>query len=122
MSFIEVESWTIKNGHHEDHNVAIRNWFTYVKTHHRELFHEWKSARYFKQVDDMGNPTGRYIMNFEFYTRDGHDAYKERRKDWSGPYKGYKEVDPYVHFNIDSVTLEYWEPMEENLWFDFGFK
>ena len=120
MSFTEVESWEIKRGHEEYHYIAIRSWFDYVRTHHSELFAEWKSARYFRQVDRSGNPTGRYIMNFEFYTRVGHDAYKKRRKDWSGPYSDYKKVDPYEHFNIDSVTVDYWEALDQDMWFDFG--
>ena len=66
-----------------------------------------------------GKPSGRYLMLFEFYTIAGHHAYKERRKDWSGPYTEYKKVDPYHLFNHDSVKIEYWEPQETNLWFEF---
>ena len=58
-------------------------------------------------------------MNFEFYSAEGHDAYKKRRKDWSGPYEEYKRVDPYEHFIEESVKIEYWEPAEEDLWLDF---
>ena len=119
MSFIEVESWEIKQGHEEEHHAVIRDWFSYLRTHHDDLFKEWKSARYYRQVDRSGQPTGRYIMTFEFYTVAGHDAYKERRKDWSGPYEDYKRVDPYEHFNIDSVRIEYWEPLEQGRWFAF---
>ena len=71
------------------------------------------------EVDREGEPTGRYIMLFEFHTREGHHAYKERRKDWSGPYAEYKTVDPYQFFDLDSVTTDYWEPQEEDLWFEF---
>jgi hypothetical protein len=70
-------------------------------------------------VDKEGQPTGRYIMLFEFYSVEGHHAYKERRKDWSGPYEAYKRVDPYYLFKPDSVKIEYWEPQETALWFEF---
>ena len=73
----------------------IRRWFRFVKEHHAEMFQEWKS-------------TGRYIVLFEFFTREGHHAYKERRKDWSGPYAEYKKVDPYELFDKECATDEYW--------------
>lgn len=119
MSFIEVESWEIKEGNEDAHHAMIREWFQYVKDNHADMFQEWKSARYYRQVDKQGNPTGRYIMLFEFYTREGYHAYKERRKDWSGPYADYKRVDPYQYFDHDSVEVEFWEPREEDLWFEF---
>jgi hypothetical protein len=119
MSFIEVESWRIKAGNEAPHDEMIRQWFQYVKTHHAGMFSEWKSARYYRQIDQEGNPTGRYIMLFEFHTQEGHHAYKERRKDWSGPYAEYKQVDPYQFFDLSSVTIEYWEPQEAELWFEF---
>jgi hypothetical protein len=119
MSFIEVESWEIAPGRETEHHEAIRKWFDYVRTHHGEMFAEWKSARYFRQVDRDGRPTGRYIMLFEFHTVEGHHAYKERRKDWSGPYAEYKTVDPYELFNHASVRMEYWEPREVDRWFEF---
>jgi hypothetical protein len=98
----------------------IRRWFAFVQTHHADLFVEWKSARYFRQVSREGEPTGTYIMLFEFHSREGHHAYKERRKNWDGPYETYKAVDPYALFELDSVTTEYWQPREEGLWFEFG--
>ncbi len=119
MSFIEFETWEIKEGNEAAHDEMIRRWFQYVKEHHAELFQEWKSARYYRQVDRDGEPGGRYIMLFEFHTREGHHAYKERRKDWSGPYAEYKTVDPYQFFDLESVTTDYWEPQEEGLWFEF---
>ena len=115
MSFIEVESWEIKQGHQDDHDEIIRQWFLFVE----KLFPEWKSAKYFRQLDSSGNPTGRYIMNFEFHSLEGHDSYKERRKNWDGPYEEYKSVDPYEHFIIESVTVEYWEPQEQDSWLSF---
>ncbi len=84
-----------------------------------DMFAEWKSTRYYRQVDREGEATGLYIMLFEFHTRAGHHAYKARRKDWSGPYAEYKSVDPYQFFDMETVTTEYWEPQEVEHWFDF---
>ena len=58
-------------------------------------------------------------MLFEYHTLEGHHAYKERRKDWSGPYAEYKKVDPDQFFIIEAVTTDYWEPQETALWSDF---
>ena len=120
MSFIEFETWRIKEGNEVAHDEMIRRWFEFVRTHDADLFAEWKSARHFRQVTQDGEPTGIYIMLFEFYSREGHHAYKERRKNWDGPYEVYKSVDPYQFFELDTVTTEYWQPQEEGLWFDFG--
>jgi hypothetical protein len=121
MSFFEVETWKVKEDCQADHDDMIRRWFAYLQKHHSEMFPEWKSARYFQQVDrHTGQPTGRYVMVFEYYTHEGFLAYKERRKDWSGPYAEYKKEDPYQFFDIETVTEAYWVPSEENLWFDFG--
>jgi len=121
MSFLEVETWIPKHGYQEEHDDMIRRWFAYLEEHRDEMFPEWKSARYYKQVDRQTNkPTGRYVMMFEYYTHEGFLAYKERRQDWSGPYAEYKKVDPYQFFDLETVTEEYWTPNEENLWFDFG--
>ena len=107
MSFFEVETWTVQEGCQADHDVMIRRWFAYLRAHHDEMFPEWKSARYFRQVDRAtGEPTGRYVMLFEYHSHEGFLAYKERRKDWSGPYAEYKEVDPYRFFEIETVTEE----------------
>jgi hypothetical protein len=120
VSFIEVESWEIAAGKQSEHDEMIRRWFRYVQEHHPEMFAEWKSARYYRQIDKEGRPTGRYVMLFEFYSVEGHHAYKARRKDWSGPYADYKKVDPYELFDHSSVKMEYWEPQETALWFDLG--
>lgn len=121
MSFLKVETWKVKEGCQADHDQMIRHWFAYLQEHHDEMFPECKSARYYRQVDrSTGQPSGRYTMVFEYYTHQGFPEYKERRKDWSGPYAEYKTVDPYRFFEIEPVTEEYWIPSEENLWFDFG--
>ena len=87
------------------------------KTYHR-VHGDHRDIR-FRQLDSSGNHTGRYIMNFEFHSLEGHDSYKERRKNWDGPYEEYKSVDPYEHFIIESVTVEYWEPLEQDSWLSF---
>ncbi len=120
MSFIEFESWEIKSGHEEAHHQMIRDWFKFVQEHHPELFAEWKSARYYKQVSKEGEATGRYIMMFEFYSREGFNVYKKRREGFTGPYEAYKQVDPYQFFVAGSVKIDYLTPQNEDLWFDFA--
>jgi hypothetical protein len=119
MSFIEYETWTIKSGYQAEHDDMIRQWANFVRSHQQDLFPEWKSIRYYRQVSRDGQPTGTYIMLFEYHSMEGHHAYKERRKDWSGPYAEYKTLDPYQFFNLESVTTEYWEPQEQALWAEF---
>ena len=119
-SFIEFETWRIKPEFQEQHDDMIRQWATFVATHQKELFPEWKSIRYYHQVDRDGAATGIYIMLFEYHSLEGHHAYKERRKDWSGPYADYKKVDPYQFFILDTVTTEYWRPLEEDHWSEFA--
>jgi hypothetical protein len=119
MSFVEFEYWRIAAGNEEAHHELIRRWFAFVREHHAELFAEWKSARYYRQVSREGEPTGTYIMLFEFHSLAGHHAYKERRKDWSGPYEEYKTVDPHELFEPGTVVTEYWEPQETERWFEF---
>ena len=122
MSIVEVEVWRIAEGAHGDeHDAMIRKWFSFVKERQVELFPEWKSVRYYRELDTTERtPTGRYIMLFEFHTLEGRDAYKARRHDWSGPYAEYREVDPYQFFDHSSVTLDFWEPREEQLWMEFN--
>ena len=120
MSFIEFETWRVQVGNEAAHDQMIRDWFAFVHDNHADLFAEWKSARYFRQTNRDGTPTGTYIMLFEFHTLEGYHAYKERRKNWDGPYEAYKAVDPYALFEPNSVKTEYWQPQETNLWFDYG--
>ena len=122
MSFIEYETWTIKDGVQKEHDKMIRQWFQFVKDRHDDLFPEWKSARYYRFVERDGSPTGKYLMLFEFFSRESLIEYKERRKNWDGPYEEYKKYDPYQYFNVEEVTTEYWEPLEVNSWLDFSKK
>src|SRR5262245_33688835 len=105
MSFIEVESWEIAAGNEDVHHERIRRWFAYVREHHADLFAEWKSTRYFHQLDAEGQPIGRCIMMFEFYTRAGRDAYKVRRRT-NDLYAQYRSDDPYHLFEADSIRTE----------------
>lgn len=122
MSFTEVEIWRVAaDVPLEKHDESIRQWMDWVQDNQVELFPEWKSVRYYAEIDhDDRTPTGRYVMLFEFYDMAGRDAYKERRKDWSGPYADYKKVDPYQFFDHSSVTLDFWESREEDRWLDFS--
>lgn len=120
MSFFEVETWLPLPDKKVDHNDMIRQWFDFLKANQKELFPEWKSARYYRQVERYsGQPTGRFIMMFEYVSHEGFLAYKERRKNWSGPYAAYKMVDPYQFFDLETVTEAYWEPEEQGLWLSF---
>jgi hypothetical protein len=121
VSFFEVETWKVKEGCQADHDGMIRQWFAYLEAHHDAMFAEWKSARYYREVDrNTGAPSGRYVMMFEYHSREGFLAYKERRKNWSGPYAEYKTMDPYRFFELETVTETYWVPSEESLWLDFA--
>ncbi len=119
MSIVEVETWKILDGNDGPHHDMIRNWIAFLRKH-PDLFEGWKSVRYYRQISlPDGAPTGRYVMLFEYESLEARNAYKQRRGDFSGPYAEYKKVDPYQFFDIDSVTLEAWEPQEEALWFSF---
>ena len=119
-TFVEYETWTPRPGVEDQHHEMIRTWFHFVREHQESMFAEWKSIRYYRQVDRDGVPVGTYIMLFEFHTREGHHAYKERRKDYSGPYEAYGKIDPYQFFIVESVTTDYWEPQETHLWAEFA--
>jgi hypothetical protein len=119
MSFIEYETWRIKPQFEAQHDEMIRRWFDFLTQYQAALFPEWKSMRYYRQVTREGMPTGVYIMLFEYHSREAHHAYKERRKDWDGPYAEYKLVDPYQFFDQESVITEYWEPQETERWREF---
>ena len=116
MSFFEVETWRPQSGKQAQHDAMIRRWFAFVREH-GELFPEWRSAQYFREVqrnEDQG--TGRYVMAFEFDSYEGHQAYKARRKGFPGPYAAYREVDPYATFEPESIVVNHWRPHEQNLW------
>ncbi len=113
--------WRLLAGSEDEHHEAIRAWFGWVKDRQDDLFKEWKSVRYYRELDTSSRePSGRYVMLFEFHSIEARDIYKERRADWSGPYAEYKKVDPYRFFDESTVTVDFWEPREEDLWLDFS--
>ena len=122
MRFLEYETWRLKKDiDMEAYDKIIKDWFAFVVKNRQELFPEWVSAKYYRKTDRDGNPNGLFVMMFEYESLEGHHAYKERRKDWDGPYEAYKAVDPYEEFfELDSVTTEYLQPQEVESWFDFS--
>ena len=122
MRFLEYETWRLKKDiDMEAYDKIIKDWFAFVLKNRQELFPEWVSAKYYRKTDRDGNPNGLFVMMFEYESLEGHHAYKERRKDWDGPYEAYKAVDPYQEFfELDSVTTEYLQPQEVESWFDFS--
>ena len=122
MRFLEYETWRLKKDiDMEAYDKIIKDWFAFVVKNRQELFPEWVSAKYYRNTDRDGNPNGLFVMMFEYESLEGHHAYKERRKDWDGPYEAYKAVDPYQEFfELDSVTTEYLQPQEVESWFDFS--
>ena len=116
MRFLEYETWRLKKDiDMEAYDKIIKDWFAFVVKNRQELFPEWVSAKYYR------NPNGLFVMMFEYESLEGHHAYKERRKDWDGPYEAYKAVDPYQEFfELESVTTEYLQPQEVESWFDFS--
>lgn len=120
-SIFDYETWQLRDDVDQaDHDKMIRTWFNFVRDHQEELFPEWRSARYFREVDpESDEPTGRFIMLFEYESAEARRRYKERRKDYAGPYQAYKAIDPYQYFNVDTVTVSHWEPQENELWLDF---
>lgn len=122
MRFLEYETWRLKKDiDMEAYDKIIKDWFAFVIKNRQELFPEWVSAKYYRKTDRDGNPNGLFVMMFEYESLEGHHAYKERRKDWDGPYEAYKAVDPYQEFfELESVTTEYLQPQEVESWFDFS--
>jgi hypothetical protein len=116
MAIFEVESWLVAEGKDKEHQKALRGWMKWVKEQ-RELFKEWKSVRYFyKKV--AGEESNRHFIMWEYDSLAEYEAYKKRRKDYSGPYEAYKKVDPYYMkvFDHKGMTLEFWEDKERDLW------
>ena len=117
MSFYEIEIWRPEHGAEAEHDALIRRWFAYLHQKHHELFPEWTSARYFREVERNEDvATGRKVMMFGYRDHGGFAAYKERRKNWDGPYAEYKQLDPYPLFAAGSVITEHWQPHEQALW------
>ena len=119
MRFLEYETWKLKKDcKMADYDKLIENWFKYVAAKKKELFEEWVSAKYYCKTDAAGNPTGEYIMLFEYDSLDGHHAYKTRR-DTKSEYDEYNANDPYQCFELDSVNVIYMQPLMTDIWFDY---
>ncbi|MFC1555929.1 hypothetical protein ACFL67_02490 [candidate division KSB1 bacterium] len=116
MSIFEMESWYVKEGMHEKHDTAMRNWLQWVNDH-RELFSEWKSVRYFVKYI-AGEESDRHFIIWEYESLTAFEAYKERRKDYTGPYAGYKNVDPYYMgvFDHNTMKVEVWKDVDRDIW------
>jgi len=118
MSVFEMESWFVAEGKEEEHKKAMRGWLKWVNDH-RELFQEWKSVRYFSKYV-AGEESGRHFIIWEYDSLADFEAYKKRRKDYTGPYEEYKKNDPYYLgvFNHTGMKMEFWEDMERDLWIE----
>lgn len=118
MAVFEVESWLVREGKEQEHDVEMRRWLTWVKDH-RDLFPEWKSVRYFEK-HIAAEDSGRHIVIWEYESLAAYEAYKARRKDYEGPYKEYKENDPYYKglFIHSRMGLEFWKDRERDLWIE----
>lgn len=121
MRFLEYETWVLKKDIDLGaYDRIIEDWFEFLKEKKKELFDEWISAKYYRKTDREGNPTGVFVMIFEYESLEGHHAYKERRKNWDGPYEEYKKVDPYQEFfDLETVTTEYLQPLATECWFNY---
>ena len=115
MAIFESESWLIAEGKHMEHDEEMHRWFKWVNEH-RELFPEWKSVRYFEK-HAAGDDSGRRMMIWEYDSFTAYEKYKTRRKDYEGPYKEYKENDPYYKgvFIHSRMRVEFWKDLEREL-------
>ena len=113
-----MESWYIAEGKEKEHKDAMRVWFIWINDH-RELFKEWKSVRYFTKYI-AGEESERHFIIWEYESLADFEAYKERRKDYEGPYAEYKKVDPYHKnvFNHSGMKVEVWKDLERDLWIE----
>ncbi len=122
MTFIKIESWTVKEGTKQDHDRVIQKWFSLVRKNHLRFFSEWKSVRYYRFLDSEAKPTGRYLMYYEFFSREGYQTYKEKREKGEIPQEKLEELDLHQLFFIEKIAEKYLEPVEEKIWFDFSSK
>ncbi len=118
MAVFEVESWRVIDGKEEQAEREMRRWFKWVNDH-RELFGEWKSVRYFIK-HAAGDESGEHFLMWEYDSYSAYEAYKNRRKDYEGPYREYKENDPYHKglFIKERMTLEFWKDEMRELWLE----
>ena len=67
-----------------------------------------------------GDDSGRHMVMWEYDSLADYEAYKARRKDYEGPYKEYKENDPYYKgvFIHSRMRMEFWKDRERDLWIE----
>ena len=118
MAVFEVESWRVAHGKEEQHKKAMRQWLQWVNDH-RELFKEWKSVRYFMKYFAR-DESDRHFIVWEYDSLSDFEAYKKRRKDYTGPYEEYKKNDPYYIdvFEHGSMWMETWVDVDRDLWIE----
>jgi hypothetical protein len=118
MAIFEMESWHIAEGKEEEHAEAMRAWLNWVKSH-PPLFKEWKSVRCFVKTI-AGEESDRHFIVWEYDSLADFEAYKERRKDYAGPYAEYKKVDPFHKgvFNHAGMKVEVWKDIDRDLWIE----
>ena len=123
--FLEYETWRVApDVNWADYENMIRTWFKYVVEKKKELFDEWICGSYYQQCDRDGNPTGVYVMLFEYDSLDGHHAYKSRKLHSyalnDGDYATYASNDPYQFFDLDHVNIDCLQEQKTDLWFDYS--
>ncbi len=116
MAIFEVESWRIREGKEEEHTAAMRVYFAWIKEH-RELFHEWRSVRYFEK-HIAGPNTGQFFIMWEYDNIASFEAYKTRRRGYPGPFAPYRQIDPYYMdvFDHSTMEVEIWNDQERENW------
>jgi hypothetical protein len=116
MTVFEVETWKVIPGKEYEHQKALRVWMQWVKEN-KDLFPEWKSLRYFVKYI-AGKESERHMMIWEYDSLAAFESYKARRKDYEGPYKEYKKIDPYYMglFEQTTMSVEVWKDQERDLW------
>ncbi|WP_447931850.1 hypothetical protein [Sphingopyxis fribergensis] len=116
MAIFEVESWFPLQGKEAEHEAAMKDFLQWVNAH-RSLFKEWKSLRYFIR-EIAGSSSGRHFIVWEYDDLASFEAYKKRRKDYSGEYAEYKLHDPYHLGVMDhrNMELEIWYEDHRSLW------
>lgn len=117
MSIFEVESWYVGEGKDEVHKVAMRNWLQWVNDN-KDLFQEWISVKYLVKTI-AGEESGRHFLIWEYENLASFEGYKNRRKNYDGPYAEYKKIDPYHMgvFDHKDMKVEIWEGIDIDLWF-----
>lgn len=118
VTVFEVESWLVAEGQEERHRDAMRSWLMWVNSH-RGLFPEWRSVRYFVKTI-AGEESERHFVMWEYESLADFEVYKKRRGDYQGPYREYKDNDPYYKgvFDHRTMRVEVWRDLDRDLWIE----